>query len=159
MGRLLRLKSDVIIEETPPSSSSIQALKSSGGLTVSLVKEMQKLPLEYKPSHLEVTASIHSELGNSIYNSSSVARRSVDLYGLKVFKTCIVVHELLKSAERDIEGSVDEGVREEVVWWFEVLGHDLGLGGECGVGERGEFALSCFSVGLGGCGFGRGEET
>ncbi|PVH79878.1 hypothetical protein DL98DRAFT_211076 [Cadophora sp. DSE1049] len=99
---------------------------------------MQKIPLEYKAGHLESTASIHSELGNSIHNSSSVARRSVDLYGVRVWKGLCVVHGLLRE-----EKGVDEGVKEELLWWFDVLGHDLGLeGGERGYGHLLKFYIT-----------------
>ncbi|KAL5315337.1 hypothetical protein ACEPPN_016204 [Leptodophora sp. 'Broadleaf-Isolate-01'] len=123
-------------EETPPSAPATQTLLAQG-LSSFMVKSIQKIPLEYKPSYLEATASTHSELGNSIYNSSSVARRSVDLYGLRVFKACAVVHGMVRGLDGGVEGRVEEGVREELEWWFEVLRHDLEVGG----GERGYGSL------------------
>ncbi|KAG4412138.1 hypothetical protein IFR04_014732 [Cadophora malorum] len=129
------LKEATSQEEIPNSPTTIKTLIANGGPSVPLVKELQRLPLEYKPSHLEITASIHSELGNSIHNSSSVARRSVDLYGLRVWKGLCVVHELLRGLGKSgrEEKRIEEGVKEELLWWFEVLGHDLGVNGE----ERG----------------------
>ncbi|KAG4437300.1 hypothetical protein IFR05_007196 [Cadophora sp. M221] len=121
-------------EETAPSPSAMQAL----ALSQPLIKAIQKIPLEYKPTYLETSASIHSELGNSIHSSSSVARRSMDLYGLRVFKACIIVHRMLKGAA-DVAG---EGVREELGWWFEVLRHDLELAGV----ERGYGRLLGFYI-------------
>ncbi|KAH7323520.1 hypothetical protein BKA65DRAFT_481334 [Rhexocercosporidium sp. MPI-PUGE-AT-0058] len=134
------LKEATCQEETAPPSSAMQVLKYQG-LSPSLIKAIHKIPLEYKPSHLELSASVHSEMGNSIHNSSSVARRSVDLYGVRVFKACAIMHEMLRGV--DVEtGGLEEGVKEDLEWWIEVLRHDLSLGG----GERGYGTLLGFYI-------------
>lgn len=57
-----------------------------------------------------------------------------------MWKGLCVVHELLRGLGKSgrEEKRIEEGVKEELLWWFEVLGHDLGVNGE----ERGEFISS-----------------
>ncbi|KAH7381052.1 hypothetical protein BKA64DRAFT_227263 [Cadophora sp. MPI-SDFR-AT-0126] len=142
------LKEATSQEDIPPTPSSLHTLQSNSGLSLPLIKLLQALPLPYKPSHLETTASIHSDLGNSIHNASSVARRSVELYGVRVWKGLCVVHWLLREIARDEKGNgevegIEADAKEELLWWFDVLGHDLSLeGGERGYGPLIKFYIT-----------------
>ena len=100
-----------------------------------LLKSMTSIPMAYRPLPLQSLGSIHSSLGNSIHNPSSVASMGVSNHVLRVFKALIVVHSTLQNSSTDKNTPTFEKGVEELRFWMETIVHDCKYGKE---GERGQ---------------------